>query len=183
MRFQPTKPRLSGSLPEQVQRAIDTVDALEAAQLVRTIALSAEPDDARAAALLNVLSAKASASNVVSACLMNLSGLGQDALRKGIRVVLSQPDLDVSELPKLSAVSRLIALSPLSRQDALAIADFFCHRNHRFRWHLQREIEGLPQGLRRELLQANEPNVRAGSENAKYLQLFLRAAEDLHDPA
>ena len=162
-------------LNELVERALCTIDALEAESLVRTIALSAYEEPLRERALLDILKGFCSTNNVVASCLFFLRGLREESLRAGVHIVLGQPDSFESEVPKLCAVVRLVALSHYSENEAQIIADFAFHRSQSIRWGVRRELSALSQDQRRCLVKANAAAADANNHNAHGLQLMLRA--------
>jgi hypothetical protein len=163
------------SVNRLVQLAVSSTDPLECELLVRSIAFSRADDGEKEKAILSVLEAKRDLNNVVASCLFHLRASGDDAIRKGIHTVLSQPPSEDTNLPMLCAVIRLISLSKHSAEEAQVIADYAFHPDHELRWQTRRELGALSEYPRRELIEANRPNVADRNGTAHYLELYLRA--------
>ena len=142
---------------------------------VRCIGLSTESDARRERALLDILKAMPTASNVVSGCMFYLRGLSREALRTGIQRVLNQPDGFDTDCAKVAALTRLIPIDSPTAEDALLIACYAHHPRSELRNTAQREIRGLTAAKRAALLEANKENSTEVGSRAETLQLFLRA--------
>jgi len=158
-----------------VDKALGSPDAREIELLIRSIALSPVDEGRKEQAFHEILRAKKSVNNVVALCLANLRPFGDDAVRKGALCVCQQPDSFETEVPKLCAVVRLIWLSQHSGEEAQLIANFAFHPSNTLRWQIRRELGGLTESCRQKLIAANAPNVASGDQNARYLELLLRA--------
>jgi len=146
---------------------------------VRCIGLSTESDGRREGALLDILKAMPTASNVVSGRMFYLRGLSREALRTGIQRVLNQPDGFDTDCAKVPALTRLIPIDSPTAEDALLIARYAHHQRSELRNTAQREIRGLTAAKRAALLEANSDNAKAEGSHAAALQLLLRASGTL----
>jgi hypothetical protein len=158
-----------------VDKALASSDPRQIEFLIRSISLSPVDETRKEQAFYEILRANKSVNNVVAMCLINLRAFGDDAVRKGVHCVLQQPDSVDTEVVKMCAIVRLIGLEQHSSEEAQLIAHFAFHPSSSVRWQTRREVGGLPESHRRELIAANKPNVDAADLNAKYFELLLRA--------